>query len=142
MGTHLPKFDLIPAFNEVLHNVKNNRPVDSHVRLEPRLIRTEKGGDRDTYVMPWHTRAFQHRNSPAHVVANILEVQDARVVVVLTRKEGARKIGRMCVGKRVILCVPATKTNVETADTRSVVVNDHDFLVVRPELDNICQLRD
>ena len=45
MGTHLPKFDLIPAFNEVLHNVKNNRPVDSHVRLEPRLIRTEKGGD-------------------------------------------------------------------------------------------------
>ena len=89
--------------------------------------------------MPWHTWALQHRNSPAHVVANILEVQDACVVVVLARKEGARKIGRMCVCKRVILCVPATKTNVETADTRSVVVNNHDFLVVRPELNHICQ---
>ena len=141
MGTYLLKFDQVPAFSEVLHNVKNNRPIDSHVRLEPWSVRTENGGDRETYVVPWHTRAFQHRNSPAHVVANILEVQDARVVVVLTRKEGARKIGRMCVCKRVILCVPATKTNVETADTRSVVVNDHDFLVVRPELDNICQLR-
>lgn len=91
--------------------------------------------------MPWHTRALQHGNSPAQVVADILEVQDARVVVVLARKEGARKIGRMCVCKRVILCVPAAKTNVETADTRSVVVNDHNFLVVRPKLDIICQLR-
>ena len=91
--------------------------------------------------MPWHTRALQHRNSLANVVANLLEVQDARVVIVLARKEGARKIGRMCVCKRVILCVPAAKTNVETADTRSVIVNHHDFLVVRPELDNIYQLQ-
>jgi hypothetical protein len=72
----------------MLHNVKNNGPVDSHVRLEPWSVRTGKGGDCEAYVVPWHTRALQHGNGPAHVVANILEVQDARVVVVLTRKEG------------------------------------------------------
>ena len=89
--------------------------------------------------MPWHTRALQHGYSPAHIVANILEVQDAGVVVVLARKEGARKIGRVCVGKGVILCVPAAKTDVETANARAMVVHNYNFLVVRPELDIICR---
>ena len=91
--------------------------------------------------MPRHTRALQHGNSLAHVVANILEVQDAGIVVVLARKEGARKICGMCVGQRVILCVPAAKTNVEPADARAMIVNNYDFLVVGPKLDIICQIR-
>ncbi len=47
----------------------------------------------------------------------------------------------MCVGKRVILSVPAAKTNVEPADARAVIVNDYDFLMVGPKLDVICQIR-
>lgn len=30
---HLAMFDLIPPFNEVLHDVKNNGAIDSHVHL-------------------------------------------------------------------------------------------------------------
>ena len=30
---HLAMFDLVPPFNEVLHDVKNNRAIDGHVHL-------------------------------------------------------------------------------------------------------------
>lgn len=30
---HLAMFDLIPPFNEVLHDVKNNWAIDGHVHL-------------------------------------------------------------------------------------------------------------
>jgi hypothetical protein len=44
------------------------------------------------------------------------------------------------IGKGMILGVPATKTNVKTANTRAVIVHDNDFLVVRPKLDIIYQI--
>jgi hypothetical protein len=34
---HLAMFDLIPPFNEVLHDVKNNRAINGHVHLNLRL---------------------------------------------------------------------------------------------------------
>jgi hypothetical protein len=46
----------------------------------------------------------------------------------------------MRIGKGVILGIPAAKTNVKTANTRAVIVNDNDFLVVRPKLDIIYQI--
>ena len=69
-----------------------------------------------------------------------MEVRDASVVVILAWKEGARKICRVCVRQRVILGVPTAKTNVKTANTSAMVVNDNDFLVVRPKLDIIYQI--
>ena len=36
--------------------------------------------------------------------------------------------------------VPATKTNDKTANTRTMIVDDDDFFVVRPKLDIIYQI--
>ena len=46
----------------------------------------------------------------------------------------------MRIGKRMILGVPAAKTNVKTTNTRAMIVDDNDFLVVRPKLDIIYQI--
>jgi hypothetical protein len=46
----------------------------------------------------------------------------------------------MRIGKGMILGVPAAKANVKTADTRAMIVDDNDFLVVRPKLDIIYQI--
>lgn len=43
----------------------------------------------------------------------------------------------MRIGKRMILGVPAAKTNVKTANTRAMIIDNNDFLVVRPKLDII-----
>jgi hypothetical protein len=44
------------------------------------------------------------------------------------------------IGKGMILGVPAAKTNVKTANTPTMIVDDDYFLVVRPKLDIICQI--
>jgi hypothetical protein len=46
----------------------------------------------------------------------------------------------MCVGQRVIMCVPAAKTNVEPADARAMIINNYNFLVVGPKLDIIYRI--
>jgi hypothetical protein len=46
----------------------------------------------------------------------------------------------VCIGKGMILGVPAAKTNVKTPNTRAMIVDDNDFLVVRPKLDIIYQI--
>ncbi len=90
--------------------------------------------------MPRHAGSFQHGNRFAHVIAHISEVRDARVVVVLAWKEGSREVRRVCVGKWVILGVPATKANVKAANTRVVIIDNNDFFVVGPKLDIIYQI--
>ena len=71
---------------------------------------------------------------------HIPEVRDARVVIVLAWKEGAREVCRVCIGKRVILGIPTTKTNVKATNTRAMIVDNDNFLVVGPKLDIIYQI--
>jgi hypothetical protein len=95
---------------------------------------------KSAYVVPWHAGRFQHRNRLAHVITHVLEVSDACIVVILAGKKGAREICRVCVGKGVILGVPAAKAHVKTPDARAMIIDDNDFLVVRPKLDIIYQI--
>jgi hypothetical protein len=74
--------------------------------------------------MPGHPGSLEHRDGIADIVGYVLEVEYACIIVVLTREQGARKVGRVCVGQRVIVCVPATETDIEPADTCAVVVHD------------------
>jgi hypothetical protein len=69
-----------------------------------------------------------------------MKVRDARIVVILAWKESAREICRMCVGKWVILGVPTTKTNIKPPNTCAMIVDNNDFLVVRPKLDIIYEI--
>ena len=134
---HLETFDHVPPFNEMLDDVKNNGAVDCHVHLHRMLASAKKKLYKPAYVLPWHAGRFQHRNSLAHVIAHVLEVQDARVVVILAGKEGAREICGVGVGKGVILGVPTAKANVKTPNAPAMIIDDNDFLVVRPNLDII-----
>jgi hypothetical protein len=90
--------------------------------------------------VPWHARTLQDGNSFVYIVADLMKVRDARVVVILAWKESAREICRMCVGKWVILGVPTAKTNIKPANTCTMIVDNNDFLVVRPKLDIIYQI--
>ena len=69
-----------------------------------------------------------------------MEVRDARIVVILAWKEGTREIRRMSIGKWVTLGVPAAKTNIKPANARAIVVDNNNFLMMRPKLDNIYQI--
>jgi len=40
----------------------------------------------------------------------------------------------------MILGIPAAKTNVKTANTRTVIIDDNDFFMMRPKLDIIYQI--
>jgi hypothetical protein len=44
------------------------------------------------------------------------------------------------IGKGMILGIPTAKTNVKTPNTGTMIVDDDDFLVVRPQLDIVYQL--
>lgn len=89
---HLAMFDLVPPFNEVLYNVKDNRTIDCHVHLALHVSPSRMKSYKQAYVVPWHARTFQNGNSFAYIIANLMKVSDARVVVILAWKEGAREI--------------------------------------------------
>lgn len=43
----------------------------------------------------------------------------------------------MNVSKRVVVCIPATVAEIDTADGSDVVIHHHDLFVVRPKLNRI-----
>ena len=116
--SHLALLDLVPTLNEVLHDIEHSLAGEGHVNVVPR-----------------HARSLERTQAVADVVGDVLEVHDARVVVVLPREERAREVERVRVGERVRVCVPAAEAEVEPADARAVVVDDDDLFVVRPVFD-------
>ena len=46
----------------------------------------------------------------------------------------------MRVGKWVVLGVPAAKTNIKPANASAMIIDDDNFLMVRPKLDIIYQI--
>jgi hypothetical protein len=44
------------------------------------------------------------------------------------------------VGKRVILGIPTTKTNIKAANTRAMVIDNDNLLVMGPKLDIVYQI--
>lgn len=81
--------------------------------------------------MPRHSRTLKARKSITGIVVNILEVHDPRIVVVLTREEGAGELGRMDVCKGMSMGVPAAEAEVETADTGEVIVHNDNLKDIR-----------
>lgn len=77
--------------------------------------------------MPRHPRTLRHTNSPTNIIHHILEIADPRVIVVLAGEERFAEIGRVRVGERMGVCVPAAEADVETADAGAVVVYDYDL---------------
>ena len=117
---YLALLDLVPPLNEVLHDVQHGLPGERHVDVVPR-----------------HASALDRAQTIADIVRDVLEVHDARVVVVLTREERRIRVVWVDVCKRVRVRVPTAEAEVETANARVMVVDDDDLLVVGPELNII-----
>lgn len=75
--------------------------------------------------MPRHSRALDDTEPVAYVVLYILEVHDARVIVILPGKQCAPEISRMHVCERMRGRIPAAEAEVETAYTGAVVVDNN-----------------
>lgn len=107
--------------------------------------------------MPRHPRCLDDTQSVADIVLDVLEVEHARVVVVLAGEECVLEVGRVHVCERVRVRVPAPEADVQATDARAVVVDDDelhrmvlghctsaqestDLLVVRPELNVVCMV--
>lgn len=85
--------------------------------------------------MPRHPRTLRHTNSPTNIIHHILEIADPRIIVVLAGEERFTEIGRVRVGERMGVRVPAAEADVETADAGAVVVYDYDLGVMRGKVD-------
>ena len=64
-----------------------------------------------------------------------LEVKHTRIVIVLPREQRRREIRRVRVRERMRVGIPTPETEIEAADTRTVVIHHDDLLVMRPEFD-------
>ena len=87
--------------------------------------------------MPRHASAVQNAQSVADEVVYVLEVHDPRVVVILTGEKCLREVRRVHIGERVRMRVPSSEAEIKSTDASIVVVDNDDFLVVRPEFDGI-----
>ncbi len=115
---YLALLDLVPPLYKVLDDIEHDVSSDGHVHIVPR-----------------HARALDRAEPVADVVRHVLEVHDARVVVVLSGEQRRERVERVHVRKRVRVRVPPTEAQVQAADAGVVVVDDDDLLVVRPEFD-------
>ena len=106
--------------------------------------------------MPWHSGRVQHAYDLVSVVAHVLsdtprlgthktpgtttdlEIKHARVIVILPREQRRVEVSRVRISEGMRVRVPAPEAQVETADASTVIVDDHDLLVMGPELNVIC----
>jgi hypothetical protein len=87
--------------------------------------------------VPGHSRCFQDRDSASNIILDILEVHHTSVIVILPREQRPLEAGGVNISKRVVVCVPATKTEIDATDGSDVIIHDHDLFVVGPKLNRI-----
>lgn len=118
--TDLALLDFIPTLYKVLHYIEHDRSRDRHVHIVPR-----------------HASTLDCTQTIAHVVRDVLEVHNTRVVVILAWEERRERVGRVHISEWMVVGVPTAKAEVQSADACIVVVDHHHLLVVRPEFDVI-----
>jgi hypothetical protein len=77
--------------------------------------------------MPRHAGALQDGELVTGIVIHIMEIHDTSIVVILSWEERLREVSEVDVGKRVIMSVPATETEIESTN-RSIMIVHHDNL--------------
>ena len=91
-----------------------------------------------THIVPRHSWRFQDRDSASDIFLDVLEVHYAGIIVVLSNEQSLLKSSGVYISKRVVVSIPATEAEINSADGGEVIVHDHDLFVVRPELNGIC----
>jgi hypothetical protein len=88
--------------------------------------------------MPWHTRRLKWRKGVAGILINFMEVHNTSIVVVLAGEEGLIEFSGVNISQRMVVSIPSPEAKIQATDSRKVIVNNDDLLVVRPELDAVC----
>jgi hypothetical protein len=91
-----------------------------------------------THIMPWHTRRLKWRKGVAGILVNFMEVHDTSIVVVLAREECLIELSGVNISQRVVVSIPSPEAKIQATDSRKVIVNNDDLLVVGPELNAVC----
>lgn len=84
--------------------------------------------------MPGHSGRFQDRDGASDIILDIFEVHHTSVIVILSREQRPLETSGVNVRKRVVVRIPATVTEINTADGGDAVIHDHDLFVVGPKL--------
>lgn len=103
----------IPPEDEVLRNIIDARSDQTH-------------GD----IVPWHATIFRLRELIGFPVLNCLEVHDTVVVEVLARKYFMLHTCRVDVRQGVLVVVPTSEAEVNTADEGNFVVYHNEFFMM------------
>jgi len=120
--------NLVPTFDEMLCDIKDDRPFHCHVDLISISPALQKGNDTD--VMPRHSSSLQNTQSVASVIRNFLEVQNSGVIVILAWEKGLFEVGRVDVGQWVALRIPSPETEIKTTNRGVVVIDYYDLGLV------------
>jgi hypothetical protein len=63
---------------------------------------------------------------------NIFEIENAGVVVVLTREDGVVDVGRVHIGNCVLMGVPPTEAQIQAAHESDLAIDQAQLLVMSP----------
>lgn len=110
----LVAFDEIPPQHEMFCDVVDTVAHDTH-----------------GYIVPWHAPEVGFTEFVVGPVLHVLKIHDSVVVEVLTGENFVLHAGRMHIGEDVLAKIPSPKTQIETTNKGELVVDDHEFLVVR-----------
>ena len=75
--------------------------------------------------MPRHSRALKNTDLITDKMVYLLEIHDTCIIIVLSGEESLAELSRVGICKWMGVCVPATKAEVETTDTCTMIVYYH-----------------
>lgn len=105
----------VPPFNKVATEILNDCTMQAHGNIGPSHAR--------------HALPIQLIVLP---VNNILEIKDARIIVVLARENRLVYVRRVQIRQRMLICIPTTEAHVQTAHKCSPAVNQAKLFVMGP----------
>lgn len=91
--------------------------------------------DRD--IRPSHSRHALAIQLILFPVNDVVEIEHARIVVVLAREDSIIDILGVHIGNSMLMCVPAAEAHVQPAHESDLPINQAQFLVVSPIQDDI-----
>ena len=78
--------------------------------------------------MPRHTRRLKYTNRIPNESINVLEIKNPSIIIILTGEQRLWEIRGMNIRKRVCMRIPTSKAQIQTSNTRTVIVHNHNLI--------------
>ena len=79
------------------------------------------------HIMPGHPCTFEDRDDIICVLIDLLEVEETSVIIILSREKGPREISWVHIRKWVIMRVPSSKAQVDSANACPMIIHDYEL---------------